>query len=232
MQLSAQERFSVCVSDRKRKREKECRKCHHFCHLSRSLNDKSSEQLLTAFQDGQKEQGNFLQSSRKFTETHPEHLAQADASQQKRHHFDTCPTVMTSHPVHTAGGNRWFVSSAIYHGCFLKHLPPRKRRCDGRWIGEHMREEWKWRRFLLKGLHDNGICLAELGYFNYFIHGYTSVRAWTSEICFLNDIWVTIINLGCLWFYAQIMISEVSVVRMSVIQGHVIRMCVSQNPLK
>lgn len=155
-----------------------------------SLSDKSCEQLLTAFQDGQKK--------KEFTETHPEHLAQADASQ----HFDTCPTVMTSHPVHTAGGNRWFVSSAIYHGCFLKHLPPRKRCCDGRWIDEHMRAGIKVKEVSFKCLHDNGICLVEWGYFIYFIYGHTSVSAQTSEICFLNDIWVTIINKGRLWFYA------------------------------
>ncbi len=40
-----------------------------------------------------------------------------------------------------------------------------------------------------KCIHGNGICLAEWGYFIYFINGYKCVSAQTSEICFLNDIW-------------------------------------------
>ncbi len=51
MQLSAQDRFRawdfVCVSNRER---------HRFCHLNGSLSDKSCEQLLMTFQDGQKKE--------------------------------------------------------------------------------------------------------------------------------------------------------------------------------
>lgn len=126
MQLSAQQRFRawvcLCVTDRERE-------------IPLLLSSKWSE-FWTVI-DG------VPGWIAKFTETHPEHLAQADAGQLKRHHFDTCPTMMTSHPVHTGGGNRWFVSSAIYIGSFLKHLPPSKRCYDGRWKDEHMRSRNK-----------------------------------------------------------------------------------------
>lgn len=139
--------------------------------------------------------GEFLWTFWNFAE----HLAQADAGQLKRHHFDTCPTMMTSHPVHTGGGNRWFVSSAIYIGCFLKHFPPSKRCYDGRWIDEHMKENTKVKEDSFKWQHDNSICLSEC---DDFIYGYISMCVWTSMICFLNDIWDTVINIGHLWFYA------------------------------
>lgn len=158
-----------------------------------------------AFQDGQKKEEKKIgrQLFAKFQRVHwNTHLDQADASQQKRHHFDTCPTVMTSHPVHTAGGNRWFVSSAIYQGCFLKHLPPRQKML---WLKMN-----RW-------THESGN-KSEGGFFQMSpwqrhlpgrMRLYYLFYLWL-QICECTNKWdlfsklhlrVTVINIGHLWFY-------------------------------
>ncbi len=153
---------------------------------------------------------------------------------EKDNHFDTCPNVMTSHPVRTAGGQQMF--------CVICYLPRvlSKNICRlaknvvmERWIDGHMKAVIKVKEGFFQCIHGNGICLAEWGYLFILLSGL--------QMCECTNKWDlfskwhlrgTIINIGHLWFYAvfqtRLGYQKCLLFRIHITQG----MCASQNPLK
>lgn len=128
-------------------REKEGR-CFS-CHVNLSRHGSLWQESFTVFQNRQERDKRNSTQVPKLLKVHGvcvliQHthtrsiFAHADARRYSGH-FDTCPRVPTSHPVYTAWGNRWFVSSAIYIQCILKHLSPSQKHYHERWIEEHKR---------------------------------------------------------------------------------------------
>lgn len=178
-----------------------------------------------------KEEGNSLQSSRKFTETHRASCPGRCQPAEKTPlwYLSNCDDITSS--LHSRGQQMVCVI------CYLPRVLSKTSSASQKMLW------WKMNRWTHESRNKSEGGFFQMSPWQRHLPGRMRLFYLWLHICECTNKWdlfskrhlrVTIINIGRLWFYAefQIKISEVSVVRMHDTQGHVIRMCASQNPLK